>query len=283
MKLLIKNSLWILVFCSFGLFFGFAKKSSGGHPGTTGAPGDETCARFGCHVDAEVSTVHTANTFFINESPTELTYTPGVSHSIKIRVKDPLGKRFGYEIVALDTNNKSVGIFVLLGIDGRSQLLSANSRQYVTHTTKGITPTASGVNEWMVNWTASKSYGGPVTFYYATNATNGDLQNTGDHIYLSSSTVFPKALTVNLDESIHVTLFPNPLNGTTVKVNCSQLEGNVQVTMRDLAGKVIDLQTVSSVNDQLSITLSNSIPNGSYYLTCSDGKVSFTRQLTLSK
>jgi MYXO-CTERM domain-containing protein len=82
-------------------------------------------------------------------------------------------------------------------LDLTTQTLTAFGRQWIEHTSDGIALGTPDMNSWTVRWAAPASDVGPVTFYAAGNAANGDGENmvmgvpssAGDFIYTTSVTV----------------------------------------------------------------------------------------------
>src|SRR5436853_3611337 len=84
-------------------------KTSGSHPGSTGAPGDLTCSQFGCHITASV----TQDSGLVNKllfSANDTTYLPGNSYTLTLQVTDSHCQKFGFELVALkDSTDTNIG------------------------------------------------------------------------------------------------------------------------------------------------------------------------------
>ena len=169
------------------------ERSSSGAPAShTGAPGDQTCATIGCHDDNSVN-VGTANlTIDLGQASH---YVPGQVYTIKVRMTDPSVERFGFQILALGSdNNNSVGTFKITDTY-RTQITTnptqLNGRHYVTYTFDGTDAVSSGVGEWTVNWKAPATDMGPVTFYASGVSGNDDETDQGDHVYTQSLSFLP--------------------------------------------------------------------------------------------
>ena len=198
-----RNVLVIVSVISLPLLFGnlssskYIIKSTGSHPGSTGSPGDLTCAQGTCHNDAPLHTTSTGINTFIFPS-NDSTYTPGQTYNITLKVNKTNIKRFGFEINALDNiANESVGTLAISD-SVRTQLVyhpvSGNDRYSVTHTINGIAATPSiGQTTWNFNWVAPSTNVGKITFYYATLCTNFNAQKTGDEIFLGKFTIKPSS------------------------------------------------------------------------------------------
>src|SRR6478735_7589051 len=92
------------------------KKTAGSHPGSTGAPLDQTCAQTGCHIDAQVIPNAITNTT-LSFSASDTTYIPGQTYTLTLKAKG-LGSnpttKFGFELVALtDKDSLNAGQMII--------------------------------------------------------------------------------------------------------------------------------------------------------------------------
>lgn len=180
----------MLVLASYTIF-----KTSGAHPGSTGAPGDLTCAQSGCHVTASVTQDSgLVNTLLFNSIDT--TYTPGNSYTLTLQVTKAAIQKFGFELVALkDSTNTNIGNFTLIE-STRTQKINhlaggGDLRYSMTHKTAGTSTTTPGAIQWKMKWTAPATNVGTITFWYTTNCTNNNGLNTGDQLFLSHFQIRP--------------------------------------------------------------------------------------------
>lgn len=194
-----KNKKLIVTFCLVGsvvLFANFTAhyKTAGSHPGSTGAPGDNTCAKSGCHSTASL----TFNDTIVNQlvfPNADSTYLPGQTYTITVNVQNSGINKFGFELVALkDADDLITGQFSITDVP-RTQIIShtANGelRYSVTHKTAGTSVSTPGLTQWTFDWTAPSTNVGTITFYYATNCTDNNGTFTGDAIFLSSYKIKP--------------------------------------------------------------------------------------------
>jgi hypothetical protein len=167
-------------------------KTTGAHPGSTGAPSDQTCAQSGCHSDAQVFP-NAVNNTTLTFSASDTTYIPGQTYTLTLMAKGsgsiPTTK-FGFELVALsDKDSLNAGQFTITETL-RTQLVNyfqgMNTRTSVTHQATGTPALSLNYTQWTFAWTAPFLNAGPVTFYFAANVTNDNGTETGDRIYLSS-------------------------------------------------------------------------------------------------
>ena len=195
-----KTSLSLFVLMAGLIFMNAINKTSGGHPSSTGAPGEQTCNRSGCHSDASVTKDSPVNTFTFSNP--DQTYNLNGSYGISIEINFPGISKFGFEIVAIDSaTQKNVGTWWLTEplrmhiINGESPV---NERKYITHTADGTVATSTGKNKWNFRWQAPITNKGTILFYYATNATNKNDKVTGDQLFLSSHKIRFSANSIGL-------------------------------------------------------------------------------------
>ena len=175
--------------------------ATGPDPRNTGAPGDQTCARSGCHIGTALNGGG-GNVNLASSAGT--TYTPGQAQTITIAITDSKAKVYGFQMSArLDSNptNGQAGDFTAgtqqIVICDNSSLKGSNGCpssapvEFIEHSS----PFKS--NTITVNWTPPSSNVGTVTLYVAANAANGDGNNTGDHIYTTSLQLSPAEATSN--------------------------------------------------------------------------------------
>ncbi len=223
----------------------YVRKTSGAHPGSTGAPGDQTCSQAGCHKDATINNnVAGVNTLVYPVA--DSTYVPGQKYSIKLQVLKSGIQKFGFEICALDNAlNESAGNLEITDAN-RTQLIShtvsGNSRESITHKTNGTPASpATGQTSWSFDWTAPATNVGKITFYYCVNCTNNNNANSGDMLYINSFTIKPKS-SIGLEEWVDessANLFYNRESKQFV-FNFNMKKGNnVLLKVADITGKEI--------------------------------------------
>ena len=174
--------------------------SAGPPAGTSGAPGERTCASSGCHTI-------TANTGSVSASfGTTQTFVPGAPQHIVISVKDPTAQRWGFQATARAASNPRVtqaGDFA--PTDANTQVIcddgsakpagrhcSLNpSFQYIQQTLAGTRAyTTAGVT-FEFDWTPPTPAAGNVIFYIAAEAANNDGTPAGDRLYTQTYTLTP--------------------------------------------------------------------------------------------
>lgn len=266
------------------------KKVSGSHPGSTGAPGDNTCAKSGCHTGNPVI----SNNNVVNQLifPTaDSTYVPGQTYLVKIKVAKTGIQRFGFEIQALrDATNRNVGTWGITQT-GRTQIVShavgSDTRMSVTHIMQG-TPAfpATGQNEWEFNWTAPATNEGTITFYYATNCTNNNGSNSGDQIYTNTFKLKPASaasINENINENELVAFYNSNAGYFDIQYQLKN-DAQVQMMIMDASGKQI--YTGSSENKQTGqinekISINSDISSGIYFINLVSGNQKITKKVNV--
>jgi uncharacterized protein (TIGR03437 family) len=171
----------------------------GPDPAVSGAPGDEPqgCAKSQCHTGPSNPTSGSGVELVFSDGAT---YTPGVTQRLTVRITSPQSAINGFQLSVRPSSDPNQQAGDLNPIDGRTLVLCRTGTtkpcnpaapvQYIEHSSAG----SSGGSEWAFDWTPPATDVGPVTFYFAGNAANGNGQENGDRIYLNFATATPKAL-----------------------------------------------------------------------------------------
>ena len=176
--------------------------SFGPEPGSTGVPGERTCAQSNCHV----GTVNPAGGSVAVAFPSGLTYTPGVRQTLTVTVTDPIARGFGFQLtVRLASNTKTQA--GSLTASGNSTFVLCTSGDFGRQSDKGATcPAAQPLesiqqsealrapnNSWTILWDPPTTAQGNVVVYVAGNGANLNGQNSGDRIFTANYTLSPAA------------------------------------------------------------------------------------------
>jgi hypothetical protein len=164
-------------------------KSFGAPPGSTGAPGEYSCAKSGCHDDLPVNAGPATHALELMESAGQA-YTPGRTYTLKVRIQGNQDiPRFGFQAVALDAQGRQAGSIIITD-ENRTQMLQNDienkDREYFTYRHEGTFPEKAGIGEWQAEWQAPKAGTGPITFYFSTVSANYDNTDKGDYVYTAS-------------------------------------------------------------------------------------------------
>ena len=153
----------------------------------TGAPGENTCAQVGCHTGNNLDVSGGSLMLTVPE-----TYIPSEVYTIVVNLSRAGQSRWGFEMTALDADGTRAGSFAADDA-GNTQVSETNSKQYIQHTSVGTAQGTNDAHNWEFQWTAPDADVGPITFYAAGNAANGDFGSGGggDYIYTTSEESTP--------------------------------------------------------------------------------------------
>lgn len=180
--------------------------STGPDPGYTAAPGDAAlaCASSGCHTSSAKGGPINANGGSVSVTFSSGTYTPGAPVNVTVKVAEAGQRVFGFQMTArLESNPRTLvagrfvyqsgtGLLVLCPDGGNGTPRGINGTcpavEYIEHSA------ASSTGTWTFSWTPPATASGPVGFYIAGNAANGNGTNDGgDHIYTAKFVLNPAA------------------------------------------------------------------------------------------
>ncbi len=258
-------------------------KSTGAHPGSTGAPGDQTCAKTGCHANAQINNPGVGVNTLVYPAA-DSTYIPGQTYNITLQVQKAGIQRFGFELCVLDnTANESAGNLVITDVNRTQEIthtVSGNNRQSITHTFNGTPANPStGQTSWSFNWVAPSSNVGNITFYYCTNCTNNNNAASGDALYINKFTIKPASgfsIAEFVDEN-GVRAFYDDQDKQVVLNYSLKQDKQVLVKINDMVGREIAteaLQSRSRGANTARISLGNDIASGVYLVKlCIDNRV----------
>ena len=169
--------------------------SAGPPPSKTGAPGEGTC--HDCHASYPINDPSGSVTigglpgsYIAGGDPIPFTVTVFQDGTGGIR------KRWGFELTVLDANNVFAGTLVASDMTNTQIIddgggVDGNVRFYIEQTSAGTfyNPDGAFSATWSMTWTPPLSNVGPVTFYVAGNAADGDFTPFGDYIFTTIQTV----------------------------------------------------------------------------------------------
>jgi uncharacterized protein (TIGR03437 family) len=178
--------------------------SKGPDPRHTAAPGDQAkaCATAGCHTSSPAGGPLNFHGGSVTATFSQgSVYTPGTPVNITVRVADPINSQYGFQMTARPESNLAngqAGRFVYTANTGigvvcdneAPRTLNGNCPasgpiEFIEHTT----PSSA---TWSFSWTPPETAVGPVHFYIAGNAVNGDLSSDGnDHVYTNEYVLTP--------------------------------------------------------------------------------------------
>ncbi len=218
--------------------------------GVTGAPGELNCSLSGCH------SAHPANTGIGSVTVNAPgSYVPGDTLEIQVEVEHSGQIRWGFESTVLDGANLPSGsILITDTLRTQSSLDTVvTGREYAKHTSIGTdSGTVNSSPGWSFSWIAPSAGGGLVTVYVAGNAANGNGVNdtldagTADWIYTTSTTIDEAFVSVAqsdvpipASEGFALQARPNPFNPVTRITYHLNAPGEVNVSIHDLSGRLV--------------------------------------------
>ena len=151
----------------------------------TDAPNENTCAQAECHAGNDLNVSGGELMLTVPE-----TYIPNEVYTIVVNLSRPGQSRWGFEMTALDADGARAGSFEADDA-GNTQLSEANSKQYIKHTSIGTAQGTNDAHSWEFQWTAPDADIGPITFYAAGNASNGNFNPIDDYIYTAQGESTP--------------------------------------------------------------------------------------------
>lgn len=285
--------LWIIfATCLYlGLTSGTQKEQSNGAPiGATGAPGELTCGKSGCHVGHNGSNNINNNTgvLTISVDGNIAQYVPNQIYTITISMSQNSIERFGFSVVALKDDSLSIGTLIVTE-PSMTQLLGGVSqysgKDYMTYTALGTSTNTIGTRSWIFQWQAPAQYEGPVQFYAAAVAANNDGTDDGDWVYTTNYDGLQNGVTeIKAKQTTLFDVFPNPVVEPSFFIdNTSAIEGDVQVLLQSIDGKLTTLLfegKVNASNFPLRLTKPN-VAAGIYLLTVQNQSQKSTKPIVL--
>ncbi|MBP6334711.1 MAG: hypothetical protein KA444_04495, partial [Bacteroidia bacterium] len=181
-----KISLSLLPFVAV-ILFSSEQLSDDGRAGYTGSPGESDCTN--CHGSFAVNTGGGSITLQNGGMPTN-EYVAGQTYNLSITVARSSNSLFGFGFEALNTLNDNAGTLNITDAAAtqiKTRVVNSITRRNVVHQLNA--GSASGSKTFNFSWTAPITGAGPVTFYFAGAACDGNGNDNNDYIYKSSLTV----------------------------------------------------------------------------------------------
>lgn len=255
--------------------------TSGPSAGLTGAPGEVNCTN--CHAGAVQDGNNGVNVIELGNGQT--VFTPGETISVKLTLSDASNKN-GFQLVALNEANEMAGSFSVsdaVNTQLRNGSGGTDGRIYVTHTAAGTTQ-----SEWNFDWT-TPAINDEVTFYVATNKTDGTNGSGNDVIYLSSHTFLSDgtAQLENTDEfSSSLLVGYEKFTNTLIVEGELPSTNDISLSVLDLSGKAIHFEAFSNQfagTFKEKIVLPSSLNDGIYIATIFVGNKPYSKKFMVTK
>lgn len=262
-------------------FHGKMLSGSGAPAGKTGAPGEGTC--MDCHSVATLVSNSSENQLtLLDASLNPVTeYTPGETYGVGLMQVTNVGGTGGFEATVLDGSNAMAGTFAVVS---GTHTVTGSGRTYMTHNNNSS-------SQWAWSWTAPATDVGTVTFYVASNKSNGTSSHVGDVINLTQFT-FPAAATSGVGvkelENKEVEFSATYIaSSNELKLNFSKEEvGQMAINLVDMNGKSVYAQklgqSVSGENAK-SIQLPTAVKSGVYFVNFFVDNTPMTAKVMINK
>jgi len=221
------------------------------------AEGGRTCATAGCHGSASpFGTEVSVDLLDLSGNPVS-SYEPGENYRVNLNIAAQGAAGYGFMIVCLDQNNSGVSNWGAIPSQTRS--ITLLGRDYLEHTTR------LSDSSFDFEWTAPESGTGPISFYAAGLAVNGNNSSSGDNADTTLIS-FPESIMSSVEDlKIEpVKIFPNPVRDQLTLV----ARGNYTIEILSMIGTPVYYQTVLT-NSETSIDLSG-LTQGSYLVRVTD-------------
>lgn len=203
-----------------------------GIAGNTGAPGESTCAS--CH-GASLIVGGSESTLTFNDSVnTNITaYKPNHTYNLTFSLSVLSNK--GFQIVALDANNKQAGTFTA----GNTTMVTTRSgKQYLNHIDNFNT-------SWSFKWKAPSSNLGDITFYVAA----GNRRTIYKSSYNLAAFVESQTTDIKINKNnFEFTAFYVAASQNLFLKYDANLKGDAFVNVIDLNGRSVAYRKVGPVN-----------------------------------
>lgn len=246
-----------------GKWHGIQKFGSGAPTGRSGAPGDQNCTV--CHSGSTAPNSGDGIQFLTLTDGANLitSYLPNTTYTGVLLLNTATTKN-GFQLVALNSNNNQAGTIATL--DTKTNVVTSGGKQYLNQTTAG-----NQQKSWSFSWTSPSTNVGEVTFYVATNSTNGNGQSSGDVIRLSQH-VFGSIAGVKSPEKLTISAGYNS-SKHAVDVSLGTLNsGEAFINIVDLNGRSVfteNLGNVSSGESDRTVLLPSDLKAGMYVVNLS--------------
>ena len=243
--------------------------------GNTNAPGENTCAKSGCHSSFSVQSNMPARITITADGvdmDANFQYTKGATYNMKFLINNAKARN-GFSLTMLNPNGELVGTLATNSNDAQISN-GAAGKKYVGHIN------SLGVSFWDFEWTAPTD-SQVVTLYSIANLTNNNNATSGDSILTKSFTFTAKADTTataiisrELTENIQVI---NAIENGGVAFNIDVNEVKYfNCEILDLNGSIVFNKKYLLHTGQHHISIPVLNNKGLYFLRISSGSNSST-------
>lgn len=187
--------------------------------GNTTAPGENTCAKAGCHATFGTQT-NMSDRISISidgvEMDANFEYTRGASYNMNLTINNARDRN-GFSLTILNSSDELVGTLATSSNDAQVTN-GANGKRYVGHTN------SLGVSTWDFEWTAPAD-SQSVTLYSIVNISNNNNNTSGDSILTKSIAFTALADTTTTDTTTATSILSRSLTEQIQVINALGQEG----------------------------------------------------------
>ncbi|XZF12651.1 choice-of-anchor V domain-containing protein [Chitinophagaceae bacterium MMS25-I14] len=256
----------ILLFTAFGAMTVFTLSSykngpaAGGAGNRTGSAGSTAnCSTGGCHA---ANTTHTTVGLTLTNSSNQVvsSYVGGQTYTVTVVGANTSASlpKFGFQVSCVGAANTSSQRGTFTG-GGNVSIRTSGSLSLAEHNTS-IAGTGGGT-AWAYTttftWTAPAVGSGPVEFFIALNAVNGDNSTSGDQPNVATVT-FNEATTGigTLSGDVAVKAYPNPATDHVQISLDNATAGTYALNVFDMTGRKVANSAVTVNGTQTEVSLS---------------------------
>jgi hypothetical protein len=187
-------------------------------------------------------------------------YIPENSYTLKVSVAATGAEGYGFQTVALTSDNLGTGIFGTPA--SGTQITPIGGVNYFEHSSRSAT------GNFEIEWTAPEVGTGEVTFYAAGNAVNANFGPSGDNPDTTSLRItesLSSGLRDQIAESLQLEVFPSPAHSEITMKWLSDARAE-RISINDLTGRTYYSESIKSQSPSaLNISVSD-LPSGIYFV-----------------
>lgn len=196
----------LLVFLAAGfLLINSTRDPNNPQNGNTGAPGEQTCAKSGCHSGGSY-------TGTVNLSGVPDTVVVNQTYNVSLTNASNAPKA-GFQLTCL-TNGTNAMSGSLISPQGSGVNIgsTSNGRKYARQASPKLA--SQGAMTWNFQWKAPATGGVSATFYYVSLCANNNNGKTGDNVVQATKQVYIKSASVatNTPEVLNARIYPTLAN-----------------------------------------------------------------------
>jgi len=251
--------------------------------GSTGAPGDFTCAKSGCHTGSNVNAGLAQLSLDVNTSSQN--YQPNEVYDMSVSLSQVGIERFGFQVLALNAQNENDGEFIITD-SARTQTLQGIGpyigKTYLTYKYPGTNPFLEGLGKWDFKWKAPSTYQGEIRFYVAAVAANNDGTDFGDTVYTRQFALQETVSGISdfSNSGFNISVYPNPASDKLTIEFVENLSNEVSIQLADLQGKIIFAETITTGVNSKQLDIST-FAKGTYMLSVQNGRKAISRKVII--